>query len=199
MDRASYSKYSDQQLSALLKSGDELAYTEIYNRYWQTIYTVAYNRVRNMGVAQDLVHDTFVSLWTAREKSSIENLKSYLGVATKYRVIEYIRREKLQNSYAQRTVSLFSSDHSVEDAMHYKEILNRVEKEIETLPEKCKLIFKTSRNENKSATTIAEELSLSKSTVENQINKALTRLRLVLKDTNLFIFLLIITALIAVL
>lgn len=181
-----YTKYSDQQLSALLKEGDERAYTEIYNRYWQTIYTIAYNRLRNMEAAQDLVHDTFVSLWTSREKADIENLKAYLAVATKYRVIEYLRREKLQNSYEQHMITPTVLNAGLEESIHYKEILGLLEKEIETLPEKCKLIFKTSRNQNKSAKTIAQELNLSQSTVENQINKALTRLRVVLKNINVF-------------
>ncbi len=186
---ASYKMYNDQQLSALLKDGDELAYTEIYNRYWQTIYAIAYNRLRNMEAAQDLVHDTFASLWTGREKVNIENLKSYLGVVIKYRVIEYLRREKLQNSYEQHAAGQVTFNAApMEDAMHFKQILRLVEKEIESLPEKCKLIFKYSREQNKSAKEIAEELNLSQSTVENQLNKALSKLRVVLKNMNSFLF-----------
>lgn len=184
-----YKTYTDQQLSALLKEGNEHAYTEIYNRHWQTIYAIAYNRLRNMEAAQDLIHDTFASLWISREKVIIDNLKSYLGVAVKYRVIEYIRREKLQNNYEQsRTNQFVLGTNTIEEVMHFKHVLDLVDQEIESLPEKCKLIFKYSRKENKSSKEIAEELKLSKSTVENQLNKALNHLRGKLKGMNFFFF-----------
>jgi hypothetical protein len=32
---AIYSNYSDQELSGLLKSGDQVVFTAIYNRYWE--------------------------------------------------------------------------------------------------------------------------------------------------------------------
>jgi RNA polymerase sigma-70 factor (family 1) len=182
----SYKTYSDLELSVLLKEGDEFAYTEIYNRYWQTIYTIAYNRLRSMEAAQDLVHDTFASLWTNRQKVSIDNLKSYLGVIIKYRVIEYIRREKLANSYEQRAArELAYGTNDVNDTLHLRYILATIEKEIENLPDKCKLIFKYSRHYNKSIKEIANELNLSQSTVENQLNKALNRLKRTLKNLSL--------------
>ena len=185
----SYKILIDLELSSLLKDGDERAYTEIYKRYWKTIYSMAYSRLRNMEAAQDLVHDTFASLWVNREKVAIENLKSYLAVSIKYRVIEWIRREKLASNYELfAPVEYLGSFSDASDALHFKNILKLMEEEIENLPERCKLIFKYSRSENKSAKEIAAELNLSQSTVENQLNKALGRLRLVLKNLNSFLF-----------
>ncbi|MEJ2880178.1 RNA polymerase sigma factor [Pedobacter sp. GR22-6] len=185
----SYKTFSDTELCSLLKDGDESAYTEIYNRYWQTIYSIAYNRLRNLESAQDLVHDTFASLWINREKVSIENLKSYLAVSIKYRIIELIRREKLASTFELLAPSAYPGNfNDASEALHFKNILRLMEEEIENLPERCKLIFKYSRNENKSAKEIASELNISQSTVENQLNKALSRLRLVLKNLNSFFF-----------
>ncbi|MDB5015077.1 MAG: hypothetical protein JWQ25_3279, partial [Daejeonella sp.] len=33
----SYKSLDDQELCSLLQDNDELAYTEIYNRYWKTV------------------------------------------------------------------------------------------------------------------------------------------------------------------
>jgi RNA polymerase sigma-70 factor (ECF subfamily) len=52
---------------------------------------------------------------------------------------------------------------------------------IEALPEKCRLIFKCSRNEGMQVKQIAKQLNLSPKTVENQLGKALKHLRLVTK------------------
>jgi RNA polymerase sigma-70 factor (family 1) len=183
-----YKKYSDLQLSQMLTDGDDLAYEEIYSRYWQAIYVIACNRLHNSESAQDLVHDTFAALWLNRGKVTIENLKSYLAIAIKYRVFEYVRREKLQFGYAQNTAGKFElNQHAIDETLHLKHILRLLQKEIENLPEKCKLVFKYSREQHKSTAEIAEELNISKSTVENQLNKALNRLRKVLKTINLFL------------
>lgn len=176
---------TDDELSSLLKQGDEKAYTEIYDRYWQTVYTIAYNRLRNLEAAEDLVHDTFASVWTNREKINILNLKSYLGVAVKYRVFEYIRVSKLQLQYEQKAPRQSNAFSAADEAMHCKHLLKLLDQEIESLPDKCKLIFKYSRQHHKSSREIAAELDLSQSTVENQLNKALNRLRVVLKHINL--------------
>lgn len=184
-----YRIFNDKELCSQLRNGNEGAYTEIYNRYWKTIYSIAYNRLRNLESAQDLVHDTFASLWINREKILIEDLKSYLGVSIKYRVIEYIRREKLACAFELLSPAQYVGNfNDASEALHFKNILRLMEEEIENLPERCKLIFKYSRNENKSAKEIAAKLNISQSTVENQLNKALTKLRLALKNLNVFSF-----------
>jgi len=66
----------------------------------------------------------------------------------------------------------------IESALHYKRILEIVKIEVEKLPEKCKLIFKYSRNDGMPVKQIAKELHISPKTVENQLNKALKQLKL---------------------
>ncbi len=184
-----YKTFSDLELSNLLREGDKRAYTEIYNRYWKIIYTIAYNRVKDSQAAEDLVHDTFASIWIGRDRAAVENLKHYLAVAIKYRTLEYLRRARLWNNYE---VSVPAGDdqnlYDMEEALHYKNILEILQEEIENLPEKCRLIFRYSRDQNKSAKEIAMELNISQSTVENQLNKALNRLRIALKNISVFIF-----------
>ena len=70
----------------------------------------------------------------------------------------------------------------IEEILDHKKILEIIKKEVETLPEKCKLIFKSSRVDGKPIKQIAAELNLSTKTVENQISKALKHLRLATKS-----------------
>lgn len=66
---------------------------------------------------------------------------------------------------------------TTEASVHYKRILELVNSEVEKLPEKCRLIFRCSRNEGLSVKQIAERFRLSPKTVENQLTKALNRLK----------------------
>jgi RNA polymerase sigma-70 factor (ECF subfamily) len=53
----------------------------------------------------------------------------------------------------------------------------RLDSAIDALPEKCRLVFLLSRQEEMSYADIARELDISVKTVENQIGKALKLLR----------------------
>ena len=69
----------------------------------------------------------------------------------------------------------------------FKRILELIDTQVEKLPEKCKLIFKYSREQGMPAKEIARELHISQKTVENQLNKALRQLKLATRSfLNLF-------------
>lgn len=172
-----YQSYNNKILLELLSKSDELAFTEIYNRFWQKLFAIAYNRVKEIQAAEDIVHDVFASLWASREKNVIEFLENYLATATKYMVLDKIKkkeRERIYNTSNQTQVF----EMPVETSLYYKRILEIVKKEVDKLPEKCRLIFKYSRNEGMPVKQIAKELHLSPKTVENQLNKAIKQLKL---------------------
>ena len=186
-----YHSYDNKILLDLLSKSDELAFAEIYDRYWQRLFTIAYNRLKEIPASEDIVHDIFASLWTNRKKSGIDCLENYLATATKYIVLAKIKRKHRERIYTRSThQQVLTPDFSIETSLHYKRILELVKNEVENLPEKCRLIFKYSRNDGMPIRQIAQELSLSPKTVENQINKALKHLKLATKIYfSLFFFL----------
>ena len=63
-----YQLYNNQMLLDLLAESDEVAFTELYNRFWKKLFAIAYNRLNEVQAAEDIVHDVFASLWANREK-----------------------------------------------------------------------------------------------------------------------------------
>ncbi len=176
-----YASYDSLYLLKLLAENDSLAFTEIYDRYWEKLYAIAYNRLKEIQTAEDIVHDAFLSLWQNRHKQDINNLESYLASATKYLVLAAIRKKELSRKYTHSVSPSHLYEPLTELQIHNKYILEMVKEEIEKLPEKCKLIFKYSREEEMPVKQIAEKLNLSPKTVENQIGKALKKLKAVTK------------------
>ena len=185
-----YQLHNNTKLLELLSKDDEQAVNEIYRRFWQKLFAIAYNRLKEIPVAEDIVHDVFASLWENRKKAEIESLDNYLATAVKYIALAKIKRKEREriynNSYHQTPVF----ELSIEESLHYKRILEIVKNEVENLPEKCRLIFKYSRNEGMRVKQIATELNLSPKTVENQLNKALKQLKLAAKIFCIFLFIL---------
>lgn len=175
-----YQLYDNKLLAELLSKSDELAFTEIYSRFWQKLFAVAYNRLKEIQVAEDIVHDVFASLWANREKIEVELLENYLATATKYMVLGKIKRKERERTFnASNQAPILEMQ--IENSLHYKCILELVKNEVEKLPEKCRLIFKCSRNEGMPVKQIARELHISPKTVENQLAKALKQLKVATK------------------
>ncbi len=178
-----YKTYSNQELLALLARDDKKAFTELYDRFWKKLFVIAFNRLKEKESAEDSVHDVFVSLWAGRSHIRIEQLENYLASAVKYSVLLKIKKREKERIFLEAPVSLPGQDGSgIERSLHYKNILEIIETEVEHLPEKCRLIFRYSRQEGMPVKQIAKELQISPKTVENQIGKALRQIRLAVRS-----------------
>jgi RNA polymerase sigma-70 factor (ECF subfamily) len=179
-----YNSYSDDDLLRRLRDADEKAFTEIYNRYWEKLLAIGYFHLRNKQAAEDIVHEVIISLWTRRTELSIQSLSSYLATATRFSVFKAIVRDKRRRELLNQQAMPDSTTETIEklDALFLKEQLHGI---IEQLPEKAKLVFIYSRDEELTVTQIAKKMDLSPKAVEYHITKALRTLRDALKKIKL--------------
>ncbi|HEX8020541.1 RNA polymerase sigma-70 factor [Mucilaginibacter sp.] len=179
--------HTDVQLTELFGLGDIDAFEEIYNRYWLKLYSAAYKRVKERETAQEIVQEFFTSFWINREHVKIQtSLQGYLFTSIKYLVLNYKRAEAVRNSYAEILQMVNSSfDNSTEENYYYKELLERVEVEVNHLPPKCRNVFELSRKQYKTNKEIAQLMGISEKTVENHLTKALRYLRVNLNSVLL--------------
>lgn len=184
-----YTAYKPEELLRLTSQGDPIAFTEIYNRYWETLFAIAYIRTKEIQTSEDIVHDIFTGLWANRKEIAIDRLENYLAVSVKYSVFAWVRKKITARKYLLASESSEVAGAVAESALHYKRILEIVNNEVENLPEKCKLVFRYSRQEGLPVKAIAEKLHLSPKTVENQLTRALKHLKLVTRSIIHSIFL----------
>jgi RNA polymerase sigma-70 factor (family 1) len=173
-------KYAEESLLIDLNKGSIDAFEHIYQLYWSSLYNYAYNIIRNKVVCEEIIQETFFSLWTKREQLSItHSLQSYLYTAVKFQTLNYIRSEKVRKNYADSFTAFgkVDYDNSNEEHTDLSDLKTRIEREVAKLPEKCQQIFRLSRNEHQSVKKIADLLNISHKTVENQLTKALKHLR----------------------
>ncbi|MCO5241887.1 MAG: RNA polymerase sigma-70 factor [Chitinophagaceae bacterium] len=191
------SQYGSKELLALLKQDSSSAFTQIYLRYWKQLFAIAYNRLKEIETAEDIVHDVFTALWDNRHIIQIDTLESYLAAATKYMVLGRFRKLERVKRYNNLYVAP-EPDISPESSLHYKRILEIVKRQVDNLPERCRLIFIYSRNEGLSTKEIAQKLNISPKTVENQLTKAIKSIKAVARSFTIStipaIFTILITA-----
>ncbi len=177
---AHYRLYQNEQLLQLLAKGDEGAFAEIYDRYWKTLYAIAYSHVRDACITEDILHEVFISLWHNRG-ASIHSLDGYLASATKYQVFALLKKNERFKQYRRSLPLSTSPDPEPETYLHHKQLMEFIAGEVDALPEKCRLIFRNSRERGMTTREIAVEMKISPKTVENQINKALHHLKFSMK------------------
>jgi len=174
-----YSSYTDTELLHFLHLEDEIAFTEIYNRYWQILFNVAANKTNNLAEAEELVQDIFLDIWKRRLSIDISsNLRAYLAVALKYRVINLLARRQRRLKYEQYTGKKMSiADSSTEQWLGFDELKERIARLVANLPDKCRLVYQLSKESGYSQREIALHLNISEKTVEAHVNRAMKVLR----------------------
>jgi RNA polymerase sigma-70 factor (ECF subfamily) len=175
-----YAIWDDKQLLAHLQAGNEQAFTELYNRYWQKLFSIAANKLNNLAEAEELVQDIFLEIWNRRAELNItSSLSAYLAVSVKYKVINVLAKRNKQNQYYKfASQNTSNCDLSTENWLSFEELKERLSKLVAALPEKCRLVYQLSREHGLSQKEISAELSISEKTVESHLSKALRSLRL---------------------
>jgi len=132
--------HSDEELILLIQQDDNIAFEALYERYWKKLYYQAARKTDSLEDAQEIVQNIFTSIWIRRQQLHIEsNVSSYLAVAVKYKVFKYLAQRYKREASQQ--------DNDWVDFDNSTKLRARLEQVVSTLPEKCQLIFKLSREQ----------------------------------------------------
>ncbi len=178
---------TDNDLVFLLKQGDKVAFNIIYKRYKKDLRAAAFNRLHSADDAKDVVQEVFLNLFARCDKLQItQSLEAYLYTAIKYKSLNHIRSDHIRKKHIKRlqAPSSYSTETSPSTILHLKELNQQMKYLIASLPKKCRQVYLLSRKEDCSYKDIANELSISVSTVEKHIMKALRIIRAGLYNYN---------------
>lgn len=185
--------YNDNDvLIESLINGDETAYIYLIDSYHHKLCVYANSLVKNTYSAEDIVQNVFLKIWEQRTRlKSNHSIKSFLYKLVYNEFIDLYRKNQSLFSLEKKYYEALNSVVLEDDPDSFQRILNVVNKEIQSLPPKCKEVFILSKKEGLTNIEIAEHLDVSIKTVEAQITKAFSILRSSLEEkVNNFLFLL---------
>lgn len=159
------------------------AFKSLYHHYFDRLLRFVYLYIPSRSEAEEIVSDTFLSIWNNRKKlPAVNNFDAYIYTITRYKTISYLRsHHENKVSINEVTVDLFAhTETTPEDDLITKEDIKQLNEAINSLPDKCKMAFKMVREDKMKYKDVATILDISVKTVEAHITTATRRLREVL-------------------
>lgn len=174
--------YSSLEISKeeiqLIKSGDLEKFKSVFLKFWNPLIHFSYRFVKDKDIAEDLVQDTFMQIWSNLSEINTEkNFKTYLFTAVKNRSLNHLRHSNIiadSHEFLKLHISETSSPDKTFDENELAEVITTA---ISKLPERCRLIFTMNRFDHLTYKEIAAILNISIKTVETQMSRALKFLR----------------------
>ncbi len=156
-------------------------FQQLYNDFFSKVYAFTYKHTGDQAVAEDLTHDVFLKLWQNRATFSdtIPPDAQLLTIARQLLINRYKReavRQRVLADWHQKTPDSTPADET-ERPLQTTELAENLQAALAGLPPKRREIFEKSRFENLSYDQIADQLGISRATVESQMVKALRTLR----------------------
>ena len=148
----------------------ENSFNNIYMRYYKKSFLFVKSYIHNEMVAEDIASESLIKLWQWIQDNPVENIEPMLLSILRNKALDYLRHESMK----QQVITRISEKQ--------KEVMDIVQRTLQSLPEQTSRIFTLSRFGNKTNREIACELNISIKDVEYHISKSLKALRKTLKD-----------------
>ena len=170
--------YSDQDLRSFLLQDDRRGLEILYKKYYIGLYKFVYFLIKREDLSKDIVLEVFFNLWKIRHHLPEKmTFKPYLYKAAKNLAINKLKKLQQDLLIYDYPDDIPSRQADISQLMEVSDLEDKINIAIQLLPPKCQLVFKLSRYEDMTYQQIADYLSISVKTVENQMGKALERIR----------------------
>jgi len=159
-----------------MKSGDQSALAELYDRYSSVVYAVALRVLGDTGAAEDVLQEVFLQLW--RNPGAFDaargSLGAWLAVITRNRAIDSLRRRRPETNIEDVIVSVAPDLAAAADSSRAAEKIRDV---LGTMPVSQRSALEMAYFEGMSHSEIADRTGEPLGTIKTRIRAGLMTLR----------------------
>jgi RNA polymerase sigma-70 factor (ECF subfamily) len=167
---------AEKELVRKIIQKDEQAFFEFVRRYEKDVFHFINKQLRNKELSEEVTQDVFIDFLDAlRDFQFQSSLKTFLFSIAKYKTIDVIRKKKVKKV-------LFSGlpDYVVErlgavvmdDELEKKELVQKMDRVLNSLPFKYRLILQLKYVEGVRVKAIADRLSMNFKSTESLLFRA---------------------------
>lgn len=178
------SRYTDHTLLIRMAAGEEEAFNQLFNIYWDKVYSTALVLTKSNQVAEDIAQEVFLRMWQNRHKTDIiDNLEAFLFITARNLIYNKLSRSKLEEAYTiYLQHHLTVSDPDTETQTEFRQLKTILEAGMQQLPPQQQKAFRLSRENGLSHEEISRQMGVSRATVKDYIVRAIAFLRKYLQE-----------------
>ncbi|MBS1603033.1 MAG: RNA polymerase sigma-70 factor [Bacteroidetes bacterium] len=172
----------ENDLLARIAEGDEKAFAPVFHYYRRKIYSYAYHLCGNSAQADELVQDVFMKVWLHREKiPHILRFDNWLFTIARNQIFDMLKNMAKESALRRQMAGLQEPGANlVEDIVLTRENEEQLQRALDQLSPRQRLIFTLSRHQGMKHEEIASHLHISRHTVKTHLVQALRTLRNIL-------------------
>ena len=185
---------SDIALWNQLRSGDEEAFSSLFERYYSTLVNYGKTLMTGEDRVKDCVQDVFVDIWTYRFKlNEAIVVKAYLLSSVRKRIARLHHREHIFSNIKNVDSLEFLFDFSIEDRLIADETtakkVEQLNKSINQLSDRQKEAIYLRYHQGLTVDQVADVLNLNYQSTKNLLHRAILHLRKDFPISALFLLL----------
>jgi RNA polymerase sigma-70 factor, ECF subfamily len=184
--KAELGSLADEDLMERVSNGDASAFEIIVDRHSNVAFSLAYRMCGRRGMAEDIVQESFLSLWRsgARYDRSRGSVRSWVLGVVHNRAIDLFRRDSVRTSkdvVDDGAVERLPAAETTEGEAERRDEASQVRTALSGLPEDQRKVIELAYFGGFSHSQIAEMLGLPAGTVKGRMRLGLTKLRVQLQ------------------
>ncbi|MCW3162742.1 RNA polymerase sigma factor [Chryseobacterium oryctis] len=176
---------TDHILLKQIKTGNHSAFTILYERYWESLYSFVFTRTRDKEVTEELLQNLWVKVLENTENIQTdiqESAKGYLLRYLHYRIIDYFNSHKkifdVNIDETEDSMDITDTDYfEILEENKISELFAMIDEIVSQLPITEQKVYDLRIRKNMSVNETAEALDISNKTVSNKLSKTLGEIR----------------------
>jgi RNA polymerase sigma-70 factor, ECF subfamily len=181
----------DISLLTRIAKQDQIALSELYDRYARIIYSMAYKSLQSVEESEEAVLDVFAQVWRIAERYDVNKGKadSWLFLLARSRILDRLR--KLQRNQPsipieteQGEIQIPSSSVEPIEEVLIGERRDRILSALKTLPKEQRLVIELAYYQGLTHSQISTQIGISLGTVKTRIRLGLNKLKLALDSQD---------------
>lgn len=154
-------------------------FESFFRLFYSDLCNFVYAFVKDRDEAKDIVQSVFIKVWEQKNFwDDFNSAKTYLYKSVRNEALNYKKHQRVkQEAYAEVKLRFSEWARSYKSDTTEDRKIEIIQEGVETLPGRCREIFKLSRESGLTYNEIAGVLGISEKTVETQMGRAFKTLR----------------------
>ncbi len=158
-------------------SNEELTwFRSIFDQYYESIRSFAYYKTGDVDLADDIVQEVFLKIWTNRKEVKDDTVKSFLYTIASNIIKNHFKHQKVVFNFQKNDQPNELSDET-DSNLRQEELNRKLQDALAEIPEKSREVFLMNRIEGLTYADIADRLGLSVKAIEKRMSEALSIIR----------------------